>query len=527
MKIVIKYILLIIILLNFKNLYSQQSSLFNTYSIDPLLLNIAYSGSSCREVNLHYRTQWIGMAEAPKSMQLNAHTPFGKTTGIGIRINSQSVGLLDKLSVILGYSYSLKISKYSKVLFGIGLGWDQSKFNTNKAIVLSNRDANLNNFNQQNANGIDSEFGLLLDSKKSKLGLSVLHLFNSNPDFSGNGTLKTLPQINLQGSYLFNKNKNIEIEPFLLNRYTLRGNNVIEGIVNFNIEKMLTLGLGYRSNYGFVFLANFKIENFKIAYSIDYGVSKNATNLGTSHQIMLGYSLCKIQNSFSLKRKSVNINDKVSNEQNIKHDSVELFVNTSVIENNLDTIVLSDPAENPIKNNKEIIVDLDQEKGSLAKNQDSIIETIEEKASDIVKLTDETVKISTKKDELKSELEVYKKQLIVNKINTISEEIIFGLNESKLNSEILKKLDEIAQIIKSNPSLKINIIGHTCNIGTDEYNKLLSIRRANYVRQELQKRGVKKENFNRTIGKGKNEALFENNSNNLNKNRTIRVELVK
>ena len=303
-------------ILNRNVIFSQQSSLYNTYSIDPLLLNIAYAGSSCKEINAHYRTQWIGMPNAPKAMQLNAHSAFGKSNGIAFRINSQTIGLLDKLDVTLGYSYKFKISKYSKLHFGIGIGWDQTVFNSNKAIVLSNKDVNLNNFNQQKAQGIDSEFGLMLISKISKIGFSILHLYNSKPDYSG-GTFKTLPQVNLQGSYVFNKDKKVEIEPWILNRYTLKGNNVLEGVVNFNIDKSLTIGAGYRSNYGIIFLASFKIQNIKIAYSADYGTSKNATNLGSSHQIMLGYSLCNTGNS--IKSKFYNI---LGNKKSEKEDAV-------------------------------------------------------------------------------------------------------------------------------------------------------------------------------------------------------------
>lgn len=600
------------------SIFSQQSTLFNTYSLDPLLLNIAYAGSSCNEVNAHYRTQWIGMANAPKAMQLNAHSAFRKNNGIAFRVNSQTIGLVDKLQVTLGYSYIIKISKYSKVHFGIGIGWDQTQFNSNKAIVLSSKDVNLNNLNQQKANGIDSEFGMLAIGKKSKIGFSVLHLFNSNPEFSGNGSFKTLPQINLQGSYVFNKGKKVEIEPWVLNRFTLRGNNVLEGIVNFKLENSLSIGAGYRNNYGIIFLASYKIENFRIAYSVDYGTNKNAINLGSSHQIMIGYSICKTVSKLGFNGKSRKLlgDKETQKEKENQSDTIVNSITQTETKSNTDTLIsfnsqIEDTLLKKIKENKDVIVKYEilpnLNQAAETPNTDSSVVTIAQKKSENNKLSEkdpltinsnlseaaeikeaiavesrkiaiaEEVISKTEKDSLPvksnvSEPEIIKEAVavesstttiaeevvsktqkdplpkitsvsepkdikkssvievqkqLVSQINSISEEVIFKLNAAKLNKEMLKKLDDIADILKTNPDLKINIIGHTCNRGTKQYNDVLSSQRADYVKRELLKRGVKKRNFNNTIGVGSNESLFDNSTQNQKKNRTIRFDFVK
>ncbi len=462
-----KYIIVIIALVAilFTNKVSaQQNSLFNTYSLDPLQLNIAYAGAVCTEANAHYRTQWIGLKNAPKLLQLNAHTALGKSNALAIRVNSQTQGLLNNLGATIGYSYRFKVSETAKVHLGLGIGWTQSSLNAQNAIVIQDNDATLNSYSRQKANGFDSEFGAMFIGKKLKAGASVLHLYNSNPSFSGNSTYKLLPQINSQISYTFFKDKKIELEPWLLNRYTIQGDNVIEGMLNVNIIKTITIGAGYRTKYGVLALVGAKIGNLKVAYSVDYGTNKNAVNIGTSHQIMLGFSMCKTTKNPKPKE---------------------------------EPMVVTPPASTI---------------------QPTVIEPVKEVKKEEVAIIEEPKKEPALEKIPEATLE---------EINQLADEVEFDLNKSQLNEEGLKKLDAIANIIKKNSKVKVNIVGHTCNKGGKEINDKISINRAEYVRSELLKRGVKPENINQSIGVGAEKQLFDNNSENQNKNRTVRFELVK
>ncbi|MES2132738.1 MAG: PorP/SprF family type IX secretion system membrane protein [Bacteroidota bacterium] len=460
MKKIIFYLLSVFTLIIGKTTTAQQSSLFNTYSLDPLQLNIAYAGAGCTEANIHYRTQWIGMKESPKVLQLNAHTALGKSNGLALRVNSQTQGLLNTMQATIGYAYRFSINQTTRIHLGIGVGWSQAALNSQKAVVMDANDASLST-NRQTANGFDSEFGAMLVGDKMKAGVSVLHLYNTNPSFAGS-SYKTLPQFNTQISYTFNKGKKVEIEPWLLDRYTLKGDNVVEGILNFNFLKTITVGAGYRTNYGVIALVGAKIANIKLAYSFDYGASKNAVNLGSSHQVMLGFTLCKA------------------------HKPVK-------------------PAEEPVA------------KTTPTPEVLPVVEAInEEPVKEQVAVKEEPKKEEPKKEEVKED--------ILAKMNIIADGVIFELNKSKLGEEGLKKLQEIAALMKKDPELKINIVGHTCNKGTDEVNSLLSIRRATYVRNELVKYGADPQKIDRSKGVGSENAIYDNNSELQSKNRTIRFE---
>jgi len=295
MKLLLKSFALILFL-TANSLRAQQNVLFNTYLYDPMQLNIAYvADQTSTEANLNYRTQWTGLKESPKLIQLNAHKPLVKNTGIGVRLASQQSGLLNNLLAMVGFGYQAKIDDYSKILFGIGIGFMQNTLNASKATVIDANDITLKNGEQQTAMGFDSEIGVQYIADRLKLGVALQHLYSTPSDFSGS-SFKTLPQMNATISYMLNKDQKFEIEPMLVNRLTLQGANALEGFLNFHFNKMVTIGAGYRSNYGIMAFAGLKIKKLKIAYSFDYGMSSNKTLTGASHQILLGFIIPKPEN---------------------------------------------------------------------------------------------------------------------------------------------------------------------------------------------------------------------------------------
>jgi outer membrane protein OmpA-like peptidoglycan-associated protein len=73
----------------------------------------------------------------------------------------------------------------------------------------------------------------------------------------------------------------------------------------------------------------------------------------------------------------------------------------------------------------------------------------------------------------------------------IHEKIQFDLNRASIRPESDSLVREIAAVIRANPQLEsISIEGHTCNIGSPDYNLDLSERRAAAVRKRLIREGV-------------------------------------
>ena len=82
------------------------------------------------------------------------------------------------------------------------------------------------------------------------------------------------------------------------------------------------------------------------------------------------------------------------------------------------------------------------------------------------------------------------KQEIIEKVNYAARNIFFETKSDKLSPQSFSALDDVVTILKSNPSLNLQIEGHTDNVGNPAYNHTLSGRRAQAVKKYLQEKGI-------------------------------------
>jgi OOP family OmpA-OmpF porin len=82
------------------------------------------------------------------------------------------------------------------------------------------------------------------------------------------------------------------------------------------------------------------------------------------------------------------------------------------------------------------------------------------------------------------------KQEIVEKMNYAAKRIQFKFSKSDISPDSYKILNEVADILKQNPDLKLTIEGHTSNDGVYDSNKKLSMERANAVKTYLESKGI-------------------------------------
>lgn len=89
--------------------------------------------------------------------------------------------------------------------------------------------------------------------------------------------------------------------------------------------------------------------------------------------------------------------------------------------------------------------------------------------------------------------------------------VFFDTNSTELRSESHIELDRLVEIMKHNPALRIEIGGHTDNVGSAEYNKKLSEGRAQSTVSYLISKGIDIERIT-AKGYGLSQPVADNNS---------------
>ena len=89
------------------------------------------------------------------------------------------------------------------------------------------------------------------------------------------------------------------------------------------------------------------------------------------------------------------------------------------------------------------------------------------------------------------------------------EDVHFEFDRSNLRPAATRILDDVVDAMQENPDLSIQIEGHTCNIGTAEYNLALGDRRANSVREYLVGRGINGSRLS-TVSYGEERPAHDN-----------------
>ncbi len=72
-------------------------------------------------------------------------------------------------------------------------------------------------------------------------------------------------------------------------------------------------------------------------------------------------------------------------------------------------------------------------------------------------------------------------------------DVTFGFNQYELKTKFNELLSTVAEAINMAPELKVEVVGHTDNVGTAKYNYKLSEKRAKIVADYLTSKGVDKD----------------------------------
>ena len=113
---------------------------------------------------------------------------------------------------------------------------------------------------------------------------------------------------------------------------------------------------------------------------------------------------------------------------------------------------------------------------------------------------------------------------MIEKVTYAAKKIFFETKSDKLSSQSFEALNGVVKILKNNPSIRLQIEGHTDNVGTPAFNLGLSQKRADAVKKYFEDQGIESSRL-RATGYGHEKPVADNKTPE-GKSKNRRVELI-
>ena len=133
--------------------------------------------------------------------------------------------------------------------------------------------------------------------------------------------------------------------------------------------------------------------------------------------------------------------------------------------------------------------------------------------------------VVAEKEAMKQDIQVNEMFDALNKNGFIALYINFETGKADIKPESQTIIDQIVQMLKDNPDLKISIEGHTDNVGTAQSNQTLSEKRAKAVMDAVIAKGIDKSRLS-SKGWGQTKPIADNKTEE-GRAKNRRVEIVK
>jgi type IX secretion system PorP/SprF family membrane protein len=276
---------------------AQQEPQYTQYMYNPSVINPAYAGSlGYGSLFSLYRTQWIGLEGAPKTLNLSYHQPLENTNlGLGGNIVHDEIGPSTTTNLGIDVSYTIRFENESRLAFGIKAGGQLLNIDYTKLNHYNPSDVSFRN-NIANQFSPNIGVGLFYYNENSYLGLSVPMLLETKSyDEFAYSDVNRRQHFYLAGGKVFDLAYNLKFKPAFVAKMVAGAPLQVDLTGNFLINDKFTVGLAYRWSAALSALVGFKVSD---RLTIGYGYDRETTRLANfnsgSHELFLQFDLFKI-----------------------------------------------------------------------------------------------------------------------------------------------------------------------------------------------------------------------------------------
>jgi type IX secretion system PorP/SprF family membrane protein len=270
-------------------LKAQQDPQFTQYFDNALFVNPAYAGSTgmLSATSIH-REQWVGFEGRPSSTTMSLHSPLSyESVGLGLTAVRDVVGPLSQTMFYGDFSYSLKLTKKSKLAFGLKAGLNIINSETSSLLTTQAGDQNLLN-NMRNRVNPNFGFGMYYHSPRFFAGISTPKLIEQSID--GTSTNKEKRHYFAILGAVLPVSKDWKIRPTSQLKATAGAPISIDLSIAGIYSDKIWIGSMYRLNAAYGVFAQYQINpQFRIGVASDFSITKiRKYNYGT-FEVLLSY----------------------------------------------------------------------------------------------------------------------------------------------------------------------------------------------------------------------------------------------
>ena len=270
---------------------AQQDIQFTQYMYNTVVLNPAYAGSiNGLSLSGVYRSQWVGLDGAPRTLSFSAHGPLRNRLALGVSVLRDEIGPAIESSYVMDMSYTLDLNRV-RLAFGLKAGMSNLDINFNRLNTYDPTDVELS----QNINQISPQFGVgaYLYSNRWYLGISSPNILETDhyDEVAVSTASERLHFFTIAG-YVFDLNNNIKIKPAAMLKAVSGAPLSLDLSTNVMFEEKLILGASYRWNASISALVGFQLtQDMMLGYAYDFDTTEISEYNSGSHEIFLRFIL--------------------------------------------------------------------------------------------------------------------------------------------------------------------------------------------------------------------------------------------
>lgn len=461
----IKRLLHIVFILLMTQSVGQQLSTYNVRVFRPSIDNPAamFLNRSDLSFFMIHNKQWAGFEGAPVSTNISFDKKIDNLAFGGV-LDVDKASMFNTTHLNINGAYQFRVTTNGYVSLGLGLGLVNQGFDFSNVDVVDNNDALLA-LNREQRFGADGLVGVYYMQNNFHAGFSIPHVFERNInyevvsekfDFAFNRQLVANVGYGLDSlisKIRFEPYAQFRMIPSILYQYDIG--------VSSKINEKVVLNVAYRSQNAFLFGVGLSLNsNINLYYSASVGNNELYSRSQGSHEIAMSFKM----NGNSKSQEYIEGNLLVADEL----DSLEKVVDSMDLK--LRQICSCKDVQVYVKYLNDRI---DLLAGNEAQPYQAKLDSIE----DVFVDSNGNKRPNGKKA---NPYDMDMKNLSVGHTFVVND-VRFKTGSFELDLNSLEILDLFIEFLRANPTVSVEISGHTDDVGTDLNNLMLSQNRARAV----------------------------------------------